>query len=154
MAQLLAVFGAGSGAMAGLSTISTIAGPVLGVMSAVARVAEGNRQAEEYNRQAREERVTASIQAARQRRDARVRQSRDRTLMLEGGALSGTAADVLRQNKVADEMDAMTTIYSGEQRGRSSEARGRASRVSPLTIFSAAIEGFNQIDPLNIGGRV
>lgn len=154
MAQLLLGLGAGSGAMAGLSTIATIASPILGIMSAVAQVQEGKAQEQEYLRQAREERVTASIHAARERRKSRIQQSRDRLTMLEGGALSGTAFDMLRQNATADEMDARTVMFEGENRAKSAEARARASRVSPLRIFSAAIDGFSRMDPLNIGGRV
>lgn len=154
MAVLLGALGAGSGLMSGLSTIATIAGPVLSIAGAVSRVQEGRSQQAEFNRQAKEERVTSSIRAARMRRDGRIRQSRERLMMLEGGAGSGTAFDVLRQNAAADEADAMMAIFSGEQAARGSEARGRASKVSPLTIFSTAIDSFSQVDPLNIGGQV
>ena len=74
--------------------------------------------------------------------------------MLEGGALSGTAFGVLKQNAAIQELDALTVTYQGEQQAMTSEARGRASRVSPLTIFTAAIGGLNNIDPLNIGGQI
>ena len=154
MAQLLPLLGVGKAAMGGLSTIATIAGPLLGIAGAASRVAEGNRQAGEYNRQAKEERVSASVRAARMRREARLSASRDRVMMLEGGAYSGTAYGVLRQNEASAEVDALTTIYQGEQAALGSEARAQASRVSPLTIFSAAIEEFSDMDPLNIGGRI
>lgn len=154
MAQVLGLLGVGKAATATLSTISTIAAPVLSVAGAVSGVQAGKAQQAEFNRQARDERVTASIRGARERRTARIQQSRDRLTMLEGGSLSGTAFDLLRQNQTATELDVMTGIYEGEQRARSAEARGRASRKSPLTVFSAAIDGFNQVDPLNIGGQV
>jgi hypothetical protein len=162
MAELLVALGASASTVATVSTITSIAGPVLGIASAVSQVRQGNEQGRaqqaEFNRQAREERVTSGIRAARERREARVRQSRDRLVMLEGGSYSGTAFDLLRQNRTATEMDIQTGMFEGEQRARSAEAQGRAareaSRKSPLRIFSAAIDGFSQMDPLNIAGQV
>jgi hypothetical protein len=154
MAQALLALGAGSGAMATASTIATIAAPVLSIAGAMQKIGEGRQQEAEFKRQATEERVTSSIRAARMRRDARLAQSRNRTAMAESGALSVSGEGVLKQNAVAAELDALTVQYQGEQQARSSEARGRASRVSPLTVFSAAINSFNQMDPLNVGGQI
>ncbi|MGL4310285.1 MAG: hypothetical protein ACRCSU_07335 [Paracoccaceae bacterium] len=150
MAELVAVLGLGAKATGILSSIATIAGPVLGVAGAVQGVAEGGKQAAEYSRQAREERVMAGIQAARMRRAARQKQSADRTAMAEGGALSGSAFGVLEQNALAQELDALTVTFQGEQAARGLEFQAKQSRVSPLTIFSSAVEGFSSMDPLNL----
>ena len=154
MAALVPLLGLSAGATGVLSTIAAVAPTVFGVMGAIGQVQAGKAQQQEYNRQAREERVAANIQSARMRREARLMQSRDRALMLEGGALSGTAFGVLKQNAAIQELDALTVTYQGEQQAQTSEARGRASRVSPLTIFSAAVSGLSKIDPLNIGGQI
>jgi hypothetical protein len=73
--------------------------------------------------------------------------------MLEAGALAGTGEGVLEQNAVAQELDALTIEFQGEQRARSAEYQAAQARraASPLKIFSAAISGFSQMDPLNIG---
>jgi hypothetical protein len=154
MAQLLVGLGAGGGALSTVSTIATVAAPVLQIAGAIQRVNEGRQQEAEYKRQATEERVTSSIRAARMRRDARLAQSRNRTAMAESGALSVSGEGVLKQNAVAAELDALTVQYQGEQAARSAEARGRASRVSPLTVFATAVNAFNDVDPLNIGGQI
>lgn len=150
LSPLLAKIGAG-GLFTTLGQIATIASPVLGVASAIQGNKAAKEQAAEYSREARETRVNASIAAERQRRAARVAQSRDRTALAEGGALSGTALGVLDQNAVAQELDALTVAYQGEQQARGADFRAKQARksASPLNIFTAAVQGFNQIDPLN-----
>lgn len=152
MAAILGALGASAGVTSALSAFTTIAAPVLGVASAISGVQAQKQQAAEYTRQAREERVAAGIQAERMRRAARQRQSAARVSMAEGGALSGTAFGVLNQNAVAQEMDALTVIYQGEQAARGAEFNAQQSRAlaSPLNVFSAAITGFNDMDPLNL----
>lgn len=154
MATLLTALGASAGTVGAVSTITSVAAPIFAIGSAVAGYQESKQQAAEFSRQAREERVTSSIKAARVRRDARIRQSRDRVAMLESGAATGTALDVLKQNAAMDELDALTVQFQGEQQARGLDARARASKKSPLTIFSTAIDSFSQMDPLNIGGQV
>ena len=153
MAALLAGLGAAGGFLSTLSTIATIASPVIGIMGAVAEIGEAKAQEAEFERQAKEERIMASVEAERTRRAARQEQSRSRVSMLEGGALSGTAFGVLEQNAVAQELDALTVEFMGEQRGTAAEFQAAQARrsASPLKIFSAAISGFSQLDPLNIG---
>lgn len=156
MAQLLAVIGPqlglGAKALTTIGKIVTIAQPIAGIATAVAGAAQARQQANEYKRQGREERVAANLKAERMRRQARLRESRDRVAMLEGGALSGTAPGVLNQNAVAYELDALTVEYQGEQAGRSADfnAKQAKRRAGPLPIFSAAIRGFSQIDPMNL----
>jgi hypothetical protein len=155
MAAILTLLGVGAKATALFSAISTIAGPVLGIASAIKGNQEARAQSAEYSRQAREERVTAGIQAARMRRAARAKQSADRTSMAEGGALSGTGLGVLDQNAVAQELDALTVQYQGEQSGRAADFRAKQAKAGSgaLNIFSAAIRGFNDMDPLNLAPR-
>lgn len=153
MAELFLALGASAGTVSTVSTITSIAQPVLGVMSAVSGISEAKAQEAEFERQSKEERLMASIEAERVRREGRQRQSAERVAMLEGGALSGTAEGVLEQNAVAQELDALTVEFRGEQRARAAEFQaeqaGRAA--SPLNVFGAAIEGFTDFDPLNVG---
>lgn len=154
MAELLVAIGVGAKTAAAISTVTAVAAPVFAVGSSIAQYKESKDQAAEFSRQARDERVMSSIKAARVRRDARVKQSRDRVSMLESGAASGTALDVLKQNAAMDELDALTVQYQGEQQARGLDARAKASKRSPLTIFSTAIDSFSQVDPLNVGGQI
>ena len=156
MAALLPLLGASTGAMAGLSTIATIAAPVLGVMSAISGISEAKQQSAEFKRQATEERLMSNINAEKMRRESRQQQSRDRTAMIEGGVMSGTSLGVLDQNAVAQELDALTVQFTGEQRATGSEFQAQQARgaTGPLDVFSAAVTGFSSMDGLNIGGVV
>lgn len=152
MAALVPMLGLGAGATAGLATAATIAGPVLNVMGAIGQMGEARAQGREFERQATEERVVAGVQANQMRRNARQEQSRSRAAMAEGGALAGTGQAVLDQNAMAMEMDALMMQFHGEQRGRSADFAATQARrgANVLNVFSAAVEGFNQMDPLNI----
>lgn len=149
----LTALGMSASAAATMSTIVTVAQPLLGIAGALASMGEASAQAAEHERQAKEERIMASVEAERHRRSSRQSQSRDRVSMLEGGALSGTAQGVLDQNAVAQELDALTVEFQGEQRGRAAEFQAQQAKrgASPLKVFSAAIDGFANMDPLNIG---
>jgi hypothetical protein len=156
MAELLVTLGMSATAASTVATVATIAGPVLSTLGAVQQMQEGKAQAAEFSRQAREERVAAGIRAERMRRQARLQQSAERTAMAEGGALSGTAIGVLDQNAVAQEMDALTVSFQGEQAGASADFRSQQARrsASPLNVFSTAVQSFGQMDPLNLNGQV
>ena len=153
MPQLLPALGMGAGATAALSTISTVASVVLPVMGALSANAAARRQAAEYDRQAMETRVAASVEAEQMRRAARQRMSRDLTAMAEGGVLSGTSLGVLDQNAVAMELDALMVEYRGEQAALGAEFRATEARDSAgfLPVLTAAVSGFSQMDPLNLG---
>lgn len=143
---------AGAGALSTISTVASVASPVLGVVGALQAAGEAKAQKAEFERQATEERLFASIEAEKVRRDARQRASAERAAFIEGGAFSGTAQGVLEQNAVAQELDALTVEFQGEQRARGAEfqAQQAGRAASPLNVFSAAVEGFNQFDPLNV----
>jgi hypothetical protein len=153
MAELLLAVGAGAKTVSTIATIAEIAAPVLAVGGAVQGIQEAKAQEAEFEREATESRLMAGIEAERMRRDARQRQSAERAAFIEGGAYSGTAQGVLQQNEVAQELDALTVEFQGEQRGRGAEfAASQAARAaSPLNVFSAAVGGFNDFDPLNVG---
>jgi len=156
MAALLPLLGASAGTMATMSTIATVAAPVLGVMSAISGISQAKQQSAEFKRQATEERLMANINAESMRRSARQQQSRDRTAMVEGGVMSGTSFGVLEQNAVAQELDALTVQFTGEQRAVGAEFQAQQARkaAGPLDVFSAAVTGFSAMDPLNIGGQI
>lgn len=150
MAEVLLTLGAGGGAVGTLAQLSTVASPVLGVMSAVSGLQEGARQSAEYERQAQESRIMAGIEAERLRRVARQEQSRARAAMAEGGVLSGTSLDLLDSNAVARELDALTVEFRGQQEARGAEFQAQQSRGNVLDVFSSAVRGFSQVDPLNL----
>jgi len=151
MAQLMLAMGTGAGAMSTLSAVSTVAGAVLPVMEALQKGAERREQAGELERSAIEKRVMAGIEAAKVRREGRFRQSRDLVSMAEGGVLSGTSYDVLDQNAVMRELDALTVEFQGEQAGKADDFRaGQYRKSNVLNVFSAAVEGFSSMDPLNL----
>lgn len=151
MATLLLAGGLGGGLLSTISTVAAIAGPVLAIAGAAQGRQEAQAQSAEFGRQATEERLMASVESERMRRAARQRQSIERTSMIEGGALSGTAVGVLDQNAVAQELDALTVEFQGEQRGRAADFQASQQPTGALPIFTAAIKGFNQFDPLNLG---
>ena len=153
MAPVLLALGASAGTVATVSTIASVAGAVLPAIGAIQGNKEAKQQEAEFSRQATEQRLFASIEAERTRKAGRQRQSAERAAFIEGGAFSGTAEGVLEQNAVSQELDALTVEFQGEQQARSSQFQaaqaGRAA--SPLNVFGAAIQGFNDFDPLNVG---
>jgi len=155
MAELLLTLGVGTGAAGTIATAATIASPVLGVMGALAGVQERQEQRAEFEREAKESRIMASAEAAKMRREARQRQSRSRAMMAEGGVLSGTSLGGLDQNAIAMELDALNVEFQGEQQAKSAEFQASQSKANYLDVFSSAVEGFTQMDPLNLtpGGK-
>jgi len=150
--ELLLAVGVGAKTAATVATVASVAGAVLPAAAAIQEGKEAKQQEAEFSRQATEQRLFASIEAERTRKAGRQRQSAQRAAFIEGGAFSGTAAGVLEQNAVAQELDALTVEFQGEQQARGSEFQaaqaGRAA--SPLNVFGAAVEGFTQFDPLNV----
>lgn len=155
MAELLLTLGASAAVAGTIASVASIATPVLGVMGALAGVQERKEQRAEHEREAKESRIMASAEAAKMRREARQRQSRSRAMMAEGGALSGTSLGVLDQNAIAMELDALNVEFQGEQQAKSAEFRAGQSKANYLDVFSSAVGGFTQMDPLNLtpGGK-
>jgi len=151
--------GASASTAATIGTVATVASVVLPVLGAVKGNKEAKAQASEFTRQATEARVASSIEAEKLRRKNRIKQSSDRVSFAEGGALSGTAFGVLDQNAVAQELDALTVEFRGEQQGTSADFQAQQARksASPLNVLTAGIGALNQVDPLNLpsgGGSV
>lgn len=153
MAPVLLAMGASAATASTVATIATVASAVLPAVGALQQAGEAKQQEAEFERQATEERLFSSIEAERSRRQARQVQSAQRAAFIEGGAFSGTAQGVLDQNAVSQELDALTVEFQGEQRAKGAQfqAQQAGRAASPLNVFGAAIQGFNQVDPLNIG---
>lgn len=153
MAELMLLAGVGAKTAGVIGSIATVASPVLGVMGAIAGVQEKKEQRAEFEREAAESRIMASVEAEKVRRETRQTQSRARTSMAEGGALSGTGLGVLEQNAVAQELDALTVEFRGEQQARGAEFRAGQTGTGYLDVFSSAVSGFSAMDPLNLTPR-
>ena len=149
-APLMLAMGASAGTMAGIGSLATLASPILGVMGAISNVSAAKKQKAVYKREATEQRVMASAQAEQARRQARLSQSRDRAAMAESGALSGTSFGVLDQNSVAQELDALNIEFRGEQAGKSADFKASQTKSGVLDVFTSAVDGFTQMDPLNL----
>lgn len=145
-ATLLAM---GAGGMGGAASVL---GPVLSVFGAISEVQAANEQAAEHKREATEARVAGHQEAQQQRKASRQRIARDRAAQIEGGAYSGTALGLESQNVAAMELDALMLEYRGEQAGKAADARAEQAKrsASPLKIFTAAVDGFTNFDPLNL----
>lgn len=147
-----------------ISTIGTVAAVGSGVLGAAtaytgarneAAIMKG--QAAQNEQAAKDRRVASSIEAERLRRQNRIAMSRGRAGMAEAGALSGTSLDLLDQNSVALELDALTVQYGGDREAQSLQTSGgfmrsEANRVRGTGVPAAAgslLSGLSRIDPLN-----
>lgn len=150
MAELLLTMGASAGTAGAIGSAATVLGPVLQVAGALGAVSAANRQAAEYERAGKESRVMASVEAERMRRYSRQVQSRTMAGMAEAGVLSGTSVGLLDQNAVAQELDALTVEFRGEQQARGYEFEAKQTRKGFLDVFTTGISAFGQMDPLNL----
>lgn len=150
MAELLLTLGASAGTAGTIGSIATVMGPVLQVAGAISGVQAANAQSAEYERSAAESKIMASIESERMRRHARQVQSQTRAGMAEAGVLSGTSLGLLDQNAVAQELDALTVEFRGEQQARGYQAQAGQSKKGYLDVFSTAISSFGKMDPLNL----
>ena len=151
MAQLMGLMGMG-GAAGALGGGASVLGPVLKVFGAISEVQAANEQAAEHKREATEARVAGHQEAANMRRQHRQRTARDRAAQIEGGAYSGTALSLESQNVAGLEYEALLREYEGEQAGKAADSRATQAKraASPLKIFTAAVKGFTNFDPLNL----
>lgn len=150
-ATLMALGGSGAAAT-GLGTAATVLSPILSIAGALSEISAAKEQAAEHEREAVESEVSANRQAAIQRRRDRQRRAAERAGQIESGVYSGTALDLEVQNYLAAEQDAMMIEYQGTQAGKSARFRAAQARrgASPLKVFTAAIQSYNQFDPLNL----
>ena len=145
-----------------VSTVASVGSGVLGAAGAIsgarnqAAVMEAN--AGFMEQEARDRRLAAIVDAERLRRRQRIALSGDRAQMAQAGALSGTSLDLLDQNSVAAELDAMTVEYGGTVAHQAlprqaAVQRAEAGGVRSSGVWSAAgnlISGVSRIDPLNL----
>lgn len=148
----LTAIGMSAGTAGTIGSVASVLGPVLSVASALSEMSAAQAQAKEHERAGIESQVSANRQAQLERRRARQRMSAERAGQIEGGVYSGTALDLELQNYLAAEEDAMMIEYGGLQAGKSAAFRAAQARRSatPLKVFTAAIDGFSQFDPLNL----
>ncbi len=163
--QGLTAAGVGAKTAAAIGSGLSIASTGLSVFSAIS---QGNAQADAAKAQAgilesraNSERVAASVNAERERRRARQRQSAQRGMAIEslgGGALQvGTTQGVLDQAAVYDELDALTIKYNGDLRASGFDAQADQSRAQAGGFRSAgylkaatALTDFIPSDPFNM----
>ncbi len=111
---------------------------------AQSRQAQYQANAAEYNATvARQNAVTAGAQASaaeeQQRRDFRALQGQAIAAAAQSGTgLSGSNADVLAQNSVANELDALTIRYEGQMRARGLQAEADLQSYSAQASRRAA----------------
>lgn len=161
MAFLAPLMGFITSNAATISTVASVGSAAIGVAGALkgardqAALMEGN--AAQMEQAAKDRRVAANIEAERLRRRQRVALSRDAAMMQEAGAASGTSLDLLDQNRVAAELDALTVQYGGETAGQGLEQQAALDRAEIpgvksggyLTAAGRALSGIGSIDPLN-----
>jgi len=148
----LLAMGAGGGTLGTIGSIASVMAPVLSVAGAISDVNAGRQQAAEHERAGRESEYAANVQADMERRATRQRMASERAGQIEGGVYSGTALGLEEQNFLAAEHDALMIEYNGTQQRQSSEFRAAQARksASPLRVFTAAIDGFSNFDPMNL----
>lgn len=168
MAETLIAMGIGKLTAAAIasaaSTAATVASVGSAVIGGVGAIQSGRNQAavmkanaRNAEQQGRERQVAANIEAERMRRQSRLVAARGRAGMAEAGALSGTSLDLLDQNSVAMELDALTVQFNGAEAARGARNQGNvtraeASQVQRAGIISGAsqmVGSFAAIDPLN-----
>lgn len=164
MVPLLAIIPA----MSTLASIGAAATAISGVVGAVGAIVSGRNQAAvaEHNASVQEvaatnREVVAGLNAERQRRANRQQIAAQRAGAAEAGALSGTSLDLLDENSVALELDALTIEYQGKidadvNRQQAQMQRADAKNYRTAGALSAAGKAigalgsaFNSFDALN-----
>jgi type II secretory pathway pseudopilin PulG len=149
-------------AVAIAGTLASVVGSVVqGQQQAAAAQAQAQAQAQNYNFQQQAYQYQSNVekmnadsaheQAAQQedlqRRRFRELQAQSITGMAESGTdpMSGSNLDVLHQNAVNNELDALNIRYAGEQ-----QARGLLAQSS-LDSWNANVAGYNEQAAINTG---
>ena len=173
MAETIAVVLTAAGVAAKTaSTIGTVVSTVATVASVGSAIATpiiaGKRQekqekanAERLRADANRREVAASVQAERERRRSRQMIANQEASLTEAGVASGTSLDLVDQNSVALELDALTVEFAGEQQADSlRDSAAQREFVGSLAGSSGVLSGlgggvaslatsFNRFDPLN-----
>lgn len=150
-----AAAGAGAGAASGILGTGISAGTALSagsaLLSGVAASQQAKNQADLMKDAAQQNLRAAAIEAAKTRRKNRQMAARERAGAVESGTFSGTTLDILDDNAVTREMDALTMEYNGRTRNAAAQAEAGSMRVqSPLYLAGGLMTGAGRlIDPFN-----
>lgn len=153
-----AAAGAGAGAASAASGIlgtGISAGTALSagsaILSGVAASQQAKAQADLMQESATQNLRAAAIEAAKTRRKNRQMAARERAGAVESGTFSGTTLDILDENAVTREMDALTLEYNGRTRNAAAQAEAGSMRSqSPLYLAGGLMTGAGRlIDPFN-----
>ena len=168
------ILAAVSAAASQAGTISAITG-ALGLASSIAtpliesrnQAAIAKGQAAQLEQTARDQAVAASIAGERQRRKNRQLLARQEAGAAQAGAFTGTTLDLLDQNSVALEADALTVEFNERNQAAATAQQGANLRAQAADIKSggrlgalgAGIGGANKLanlsfDPLNSSGPI
>lgn len=169
MAVTLAAVGAWVAANAG--TISAVVSVASAAATAAGSVMQGRQQnkiaranAAAKDQEARDRALQGSIAAERERRRNRAILASQEASAAESGAFSGSTLDLLDNNSVALEMDALTVEFNGQVGAGQSSRQASILRVEGSAAQSgglltgigqgigAAGQAFSRFDPLNVGG--
>lgn len=134
---------------------------VSSAVSAIGAINQANAQAASYRSQAQAQEYNATIerqnaQVANDQANAQEEQQRRKFSMMQGQALAGAAQsgagmdgsnkDVLAQNDLMNELDALTIRYEGQQKSRGLEAQAQLDQygatVSRQNADNAQTAGF------------
>lgn len=137
-----------------ISAVATIGSAVMGVVAPIiqsrneAAIMKGN--AALMMQQAKDREVQSSIAAERERRRNRRLMAEQEAGAAESGALSGSSLDLLDQNSVAMELDALTVEYNGmvdatSMRNRAGMMRAEASNIKRGGIIGAIGGGLSGV---------
>ena len=148
-----------------ISTVASVASAGVGAVGAIAGAQSQSAQIEANAKQmeqaASDRRVASSVEAEKLRRKQRVALSRDGAMMAEAGAMSGTSLDLLDQNRVSAELDALTVQYNGETAASGLDRQAELDRAEAsgvrtggyLTAAGRVGTGIGSIDPLNFSSK-
>lgn len=165
MAFMAPIMGFMSANAATIATVASVASAGVGALGAIKgardQAALTAANAAQMEQAAQDRRVAANIEAERLRRRQRVALSRDAAMMQQAGAASGTSLDLLDQNRVSAELDALTVQYGGETAGVGLERQAALDRAEIPGIKSGGylkaggrvLSGIGSIDPLNYSNR-
>lgn len=146
--------GAQTAGMAGMMAVST-------AVSAMGAISQANAQSASMQAQAQAQEYNATVarnnaQAANEQANAQEEQQRRRFAALQGQAIAGVAQsgtgfdgsnlDLLKQNAIANELDALTIRYEGQQKSKGLLAQADLDQygasVSRMNARSAQTAGY------------
>lgn len=162
MAPLLVAAGMSAAMASTVSSVVTAVTAIASVAMAVVTpmqqaknkkvVAEANARFADQN--AKDVEVRSGVQAARRRRMNRTLMAEQEASAGEAGVFGGTSLDLLNQNSVAMELDALNLEFAGDVEATSARNVGAGHRATGANAMAggrtAAVgAGIAGIDPLN-----